>query len=231
MRTAFLLGVLVCIIFIAPTSALAIFGFGAHGGLDLYTVDSDSLTFELKYGASASLVREEIDSPLMFGGRFYIDVLPIIDLELSADVAVKTYDFTFTREVPGSTPEVTEEEATFGRIGIYATVRKDLMSFPPIVNVVTVYAGAGLGLHLVTPVASPQLFIDELTSASEKVDIDEYVKKATKVGIHALLGVRVKPPMVPLAIDAQAKYTRMPEGDYEEPNAFPSVYVGLLLDF
>ena len=24
---------------------------------------------------------------------------------------------------------------------------------------------------------------------------------------------------------------KMPEGDYEEPNAFPSVYIGLLLDF
>jgi hypothetical protein len=78
---------------------------------------------------------------------------------------------------------------------------------------------------------SPQLVIDNLTSATETLDVDEYVKKGTKTGGHALLGIRVKPPVVPLAIDAQAKYTILPEGDYEEPQTFPSVYVGLLLDF
>ena len=235
MGTRLLPTILLCTILGFPASALAVFGFGLHGGLDLYTVDSDSLTFELRYPvqgsrAKASLQRDEISSPLVLGGRFYVDVLPIVDVEVSTDVAVREYAFTFTRETPGSR-EVRTDELTFGRIGLYATVRKDAFSVPPVVHVVTAYIGGGLGLHFVSPVLCPQLFMDKLPSADTTLDIDEFVKKGAEVGAHALVGIRVRPPLIPLIVDAEAKYTRMPKGDYKQPNAFSTVYVGLLLDF
>jgi len=225
----------ICLSLAFPSPGEAIFGFGAHGGMDFYSVDPDSLTFQLGYDlqgrkAKASLVREEIDSPVLVGGRFYVDVVPIIDVEISADVALRKYSFTFTREIAGGI-ETRDDETTFGRVALYATVRKDMLALPPIVHIVAAYVGAGIGLHFATPVLTPQLFIDELASADTQLDIDEFVKRGTKIGGHALVGVRVKPPMFPLVADAEAQYNVVPKGDYEEPNAFPSVRVGLWLDF
>jgi len=224
--------VVLSFLFIAPGSALALFGFGAHGGLDMYSVDADSASFTLEYGAEASLVREEIGQPIAFGGHFYVDLLPIIDLEISADVAFQKYHITYERRTPaGILDDEKSEDATFGRIGVYATIRRDLFKFPPITHTVALYAGAGVGLHLITPVMSEAFLVDNIKTPEDKLDVEEMIEKATRMGGHVLAGVRIKPPMVPIALSVEAKYTMMSEGDYEEPNVFPTVYGKLSLDF
>ncbi len=224
--------VVLSLLFVAPGSAFALFGFGAHGGLDMYSVDADSVGFALDYGVEASLVREEIGQPIAFGGHFYVDALPVIDLELSVDVAIQEYHITFERKAfAGALGDTTSEDATFGRIGVYATVRKDLFTFPPLVHTVALYAGGGVGMHLVTPIISQAFLVEKIGKPEDKLDVVEMIEKATRMGGHVLLGVRIKPPMIPIALGVEAKYTMMSEGDYEEPSVFPTVYGKLSFDF
>lgn len=214
------------ILLMNPTPAFAIFGIGVHGGVDNFTVDSFEASFELDDGNSVSLKREEISSPLMFGFNFTFDALPIIDIELSADVSFQEYKLTYTAG------EKTEDyDATFGRIGIYGTVRKNLVSFPPMVNTFSVYTGAGAGIHLMSPVVGKKLIQKELKEVTDPLKPDDITEKLTRAGGHILLGAQFKPPMIPLMIAADAKYTIIGKGDYEEPGSFLSIYVSLGLNF
>ena len=51
------------------------------------------------------------------------------------------------------------------------------------------------------------------------------------MGYHVLLGVRVKPPVIPLAFRLEGKYTITGQEDFERPSGLASAYVGLSLDF
>lgn len=232
MKKHIVLVVLSLLFVAAPGSAFALFGIGVHGGSDMYSVDADSVSFTLRYGAGASLEREEIGRPIAFGGHFYVDVLPIIDLEISADVAVQRYHITYKRKtLAGILDDEKSEDATFGRIGVYATIRRDLFTFPPITHTVALYGGAGAGLHLITPVISKAFLVDNIKSPGDKLDVEKIIEKATRMGGHVLAGVRIKPPLIPIALGVEAKYTLMSKGDYEEPSVFPTVYGKLSLDF
>jgi hypothetical protein len=216
----------VAILLLSPAPAHAIFGIGIHGGIDNYTIDGFDEGFSLSDGTSVSLTREEISDPMMIGASFLVDVLPVIDLELSADVAMQDYKITYQTPL-----ETKDYDATFGRVGVYATVRKDIISFPPVISTFKVYGGAGLGLHLISPVIGKNLIKDELKTVGEKLDTDELTKNLTNVGGHVLLGAQFSPPMIPFMIAANAKYTLVGEGDYEEPSNFLSIYLTLGMKF
>ena len=214
------------ILLMNPTPAFAIFGIGIHGGVDNFTVDSFDEKFKLGDGNEVSLIREEISSPVMFGCNFIFDALPIIDLELSTDACFQEYKLTYT------TPLKTEDyDATFGRIGIYGTVRKNLISFPPVISTFSVYTGAGVGLHLISPVVGKKLIQKELKTVAAPLKPDDITDKLTRAGGHILLGAQFKPPLIPLMISANARYTIIGKGDYEEPGSFLSMYVILGLKF
>lgn len=211
---------------LGSTPAMAVFGFGVHGGVDNITVNSFDEVFSLDDGTAVTLKREEISSPIMFGGQFVLDALPFIDLELSADASFKKYNVTYI-----TTVKTVEEEATFGRIGLYATVKKNLVSFPPVVNTFSVYAGVGAGIHLMTPVVGRKLIQKELKNAADALKPDDITDRLTRVGGNVLLGIRLKPPVLPYALNADAKYTFMGAGDYDEPKSFLSIYLSVSMQF
>ncbi|MBT4485557.1 MAG: hypothetical protein HOC71_17960 [Candidatus Latescibacteria bacterium] len=214
------------ILLLSGTPALALFGFGIHGGIDNITVESFDSSFKLGDGNMVSLKRDEISSPVMFGCNFLFDALPIIDFEVSADACLQDYSLSYT------TPLKTEQlDATFGRVGLYGTVRKNLISFPPLMNVLSLYTGAGVGLHLITPVVGKNLIQEELKTMGEPLKPDDIAGKLTRVGGHILLGAQFKPILIPLMVKADAKYTLLGDGDYEEPGSFLSVYVSLGMKF
>ena len=223
-------GFFVCLtsamLLMSATPASAIFGIGVHGGIDNFTVDKYDSSFKLDDGSSVSLNREEISSPVMFGGNFIFDALPFVDFELSADVCFQEYKITYT------TPLKTENlDATFGRVGIYGTVKKNLISLPPMLNTFSLYTGAGVGLHLISPVVGKNLIQEELKKVSDPLKPDDITENLTRVGGHILLGAQFKPPAIPFMIKADAKYTIIGKGDYEEPGSFLSVYLSLCMKF
>ncbi|MFC1538906.1 hypothetical protein ACFL6H_05740 [Candidatus Latescibacterota bacterium] len=222
----FLVVITVAALLVNPAPVHAIFGIGVHGGIDNYTIDGFDKSFSLDDGTSVSLTREEISSPIMFGANFLVDVIPIIDLELSADVAMQDYKVTY-----GPSNDLKEYDATFGRVGVYATVRKNIISFPPVISTFSLYGGAGVGLHLISPVIGKNLIQDELKSVGEKLDTDELTKNLTNIGGHVLIGAQFKPPVIPFMISANAKYTLVGAGDYEEPGNFVSLYLTLGMKF
>ncbi len=223
--------------------AFGLFGFGIHAGKDLFTVDSLADTFSLDYTlgtstnkAQAAIERSAIEKPLMLGGQIYVDALPVIDIEVGFDIAAAVYNVFAWRQITVNNATQTDtlynEKLPFARVGIYPTIKINLIKLPPIIHVVRVYAGAGLSFHLVTPVASPNLILDNFTTDQPKtLTVEEIVKKNTKTGGHLLAGVKIKPPLVPIALNVEAKFSIIPEGTYDEPSKFLSLGGGLSLNF
>ena len=70
-----------------------------------------------------------------------------------------------------------------------------------------------------------------VTAGPEELDPDDVIEYQLKPGAHGLVGVKLKPPVVPFSVSAEARYTVKSEGDFEEPGSHLSVYVGAALGF
>ena len=237
-----------CLVGLLSSPAHAIFGFGVHGGKDFVSVDEgffgppqfDEAASSLGitgYNASLwapiNLTRKAISNPWMFGGHLYIDAIPVLDIELSADIAFQKYEVVYTSTNMGANVDETAD-GIFGRLSTYATVRRDLIKFPPLVPIAAFYLGGGLGMHFVTPVAGPEFIVDLYGAddpSSKKPEIEDAIKKEMTLGYHALVGLRVKPPIVPIALRLEGKYTFTGQDEFERPDGFFSAYVGTSLDF
>jgi len=228
------------------TPAHAIFGFGVHAGKDFVSVDEGDFgrtQFEnagKSLGISANwalwdpitLTRKSVSNPWLVGGHFYVDALPFFDIELSGDVALQKYQVIYTAT---NNPSASESgDFYFGRAGAYLTVRRDLIKLPPLVPIAALYLGGGLGYHYVAPVAGADLIVNAYKTedpSSKKPDIGTLVEREGSFGWHALVGVRVKPPIIPLAFRVEGKYTNTGISTYERPGAVFSAYVGTSIAF
>lgn len=226
--------------------AHAILGFGVHGGKDFVSIgnnDGDPFA-DADFQASAKrlgytdytkwtyveLTRGAISNPWLFGGHFYLDFIPYFDVEVSADVALQKYWATY--KVGGLTIE-SRDDLYFGRIGAYLTVRRDLIKLPPVIPIAAFYLGGGLSYHYVSPLAGPDLIVDAIGSQDIKTapKIADKVEREGSFGYHGLAGVRVKPPIVPIAFRVEGKYTVTGIDTFERPGGILSAYAGISLDF
>jgi hypothetical protein len=227
MRKSMTLLALSCCFFAMANPAYALFRLGVHGGKDLYSIEQESTEFHLKGDNSlASLTREEIAEPILFGGDIYLDMIPFVDVELGLEAAIAKYNFTYIVAA-----DTTSEDAAFGRIALYATLKRNIIQFPPVIHVVSVYIGGGTGLYLVSPVICKDLVIDELKTAGEELEVSQLIGKAVRAGAHAVVGIKLKPPVAPLALDLKAKYVMLGKGSYKEPEGFFALSVGLAFGF
>lgn len=229
----------VAVVALMSVPSHAIFGFGVHGGLDFTTFDAEQYStpqFEeaaQRAGitgfnvnnewAPVNLTREKIGNPYLIGGHFYIDLIPMIDLEASFDVALQKYNVKYV--VEGFAAASESADAYFGRIGVYATGRRDLISLP----MFAFYLGGGLGVHFVSPVAGPDFIVDIYGNSdprTSKPNITDNIERETAIGYHALTGIRFKPPLVPFAFRLEGKYTSTGASGMERPGSVLSAYFG-----
>lgn len=240
-------------------SSYAFVGVGLHGGVDLLTIDDLNMpAFSLNVGDveyNYSVSREGFSNPVAFGGQVYLD-LPIIPIgfEGDFDMAYAKYKWTaddhitglngigdIPIEIPGykSTNGKFSEEFTYMRMSAEVTAKYYVFSLPPVVNIMSFYIGGGVGLHFISPLVSDKVFVNELKkqtapSAGESISIDleELVKKNTVFGGHFVAGIKVKPPVIPIAINVDYKYTMTGENDYKDKtNKFSTIKAGLSLYF
>ena len=198
-----------------PASALV--GIGVHYGLD-YTlsmkntaglgehVTFDSLKLDLGSNAGntiligqdipAYVTRSNFKSDFAFGGKIYIDIIPIIDaVEVSCDFGVWDYvgkinypsglknpipntgnladtaNFTYTSE------KLTLDNFGLGYLGLKntpyaklqldATIRKYIVRFPKMLKILNLYGGAGLTVNFATPMLSSHLVQDVINESAQ----------------------------------------------------------------
>lgn len=231
-----------CAVGLLSAPAHAIFGFGIHGGKDFTSISEgsyDRTSFEAAgtrlgiTGAnwanwnSVTLTRQEISNPWLVGVHAYVDAIPYIDMEVSVDAALSQYRVDYRSTL---NPLVNEsKDAYFGRLGAFATVRRDIVKFPPQLPIAALYFGGGLNYNFMAPVAGPDLIVNAYGANNPTLsspDIESLVEREGTFGWHGLVGFRIKPPVVPIALRLEGKYTSTGIDTYERPSSVFSLYLG-----
>lgn len=210
-------------------------GVGVHGGMDRFTVPALERSVKLMDLTQVSVIRQEVKNPIMGGIDIFINTLPFIDFQISVDGSKITYPLMYIRPNPTMmnplNQDTTRYDVPFGRVGVYLTIKKNLIAIPPILKTITIYAGVGAGAHYIAPLVSEKFIYDHLKTKAEELDAEGILKqdiaKEMVYGGHALLGLRLKLPILPIQVFGEGKLTIVPAGKYEQPSKFLSIYAGL----
>jgi len=222
-------------IFILSSQVFAIAGFGAYGDFDL-----------LKYPAGTSgdlttsgVEYEGFDNAKGFGLMFYIDALPIVDLEADIEFVGNLYEYT--PYLAGQPLET--QELPWGRISTYFTIRKEIFGLSiPLLAKAQLYGGVGFNKHKVVPIMTADVIknafdTDDLESAinsfnaDAEAGADDLAKSMLEnvddiSGFHLQAGVRGK--LLIFNVFANARYT-IAKDVIPDKSGYSSLWVGLAL--
>ena len=159
----------------------------------------------------------DVGNALMYGAVLEITTLPVLDFEFHANYFSK--DFTYAYAVAG-TPVSTEFE--FRDFHILAMVKKNLVTVPA--SPFSLFVGAGLGWHLINTEVAKNAVNDP---AAADTPFELFANNAKMSG-HGLVGVKIAPPMFPLAIYGEARFGQIFTDDRLTTT---QVEAGLMLKF
>lgn len=231
----FLLATLATLAAQSPVHALV--GIGVSGGINTTSIDAAHQTISgadvPKYfgGSTPSLTlhREKMSSTIQVGVKAWLEIplLPI-EFQVSSNVlwgnykAHMTYsDGTSTTDIP---VDVASPIAGFGEekgatpyVGLVtdATIRYPLLKFPPALNTLKLYVGAGVTHAMASRVIDKDDVKETFKSASGSFDpakpenakgvIEDELFQST-FGGHLVAGLQVKIPVLPFAIFVDGKW-------------------------
>ena len=208
----------------------AIFGIGGQWapspGLEI-AKDSGTLAGT---NNNAILLKEKGATGLKgFGLKLWIDALPFLDIEASSNFQFGYYDVDLVSD--GVTVPVkakldlpfVEGRPVFARIVSDASLLYPFLKLPPMVSLAKLYAGAGITHVMGTEVLNAKFSRKAVTKAvaagkvsatnptttevsNALIDAIKDEGLASGIGFHLMAGVRVKPPIIPLAVFANVKY-------------------------
>ena len=198
--TLILIGLLV----VPMSSGFGFIGFGLTVLQEMGSVDGyeESMTEGF---SEAIFTRDAFDNPVGIGGYLYIDIIPIVDLEMDFQIAAATYAFNFSTYANdillAGTPA--GAEFAYARGSFYLTARKKLVGVGvPILGGVKIHAGGGLNFHKTAPYMSIDLMQEllgddlyaEFDQSAMEDKILDYVEDnlESATGIHFQVGVQLK---------------------------------------
>jgi hypothetical protein len=139
----------------------------------------------------------DVGNAFMYGAILEIATLPVVDFELHANYFAK--DFSYTYDVGGN-PVSTDFQ--FRDFSLLALVKKNLITLPA--SPLGLYIGGGVGWHLInTEVAK------DIAAGNDPANADDPIalfKNSAKMSGHALAGVKLSLPVVPLAFYGETRY-------------------------
>ena len=162
-----ILGLLFIVI---PTSLFGIAGFGLQVAQGQMKVEESVLG-----GAEGvTLTNGSFENSFAIGGFLYIDIIPVIDLELDFQAMGNTYDINFKNDLP---VEMDPIPFAWASANTYITIRKDVFSLSiPFLAGAKLYSGLGYNMHQTTPTASIEMVEDLLGGDLLTGDVSELNK-------------------------------------------------------
>ena len=215
----------------ASTQAFAIIGAGAHYVMNMgSSLKANKGEVSIDGVNTGIMINQESASGLQgLGFKLWIDILPVIDIEGTLNIAATRY--TTSLEIPGIyvdtlryTPEAPYNMIFDRADPIYGLFTGDLSITKPfdIIPVITPYIGAGISYFASIPIVNKDFaekvldkeLVEALKSGSgDAENISESLSKSlqkaeykTGIGGHAIAGLRLKLPVIPIAAYVNGKY-------------------------
>lgn len=222
-------------------SSHAIFGIGGHWAVTPgYAVEgSNGAVYDTTVGgqqAGINLIQGKVEGLNGFGVKLWVDAIPFVDVEATANFQWGMYDASFATfgfpqndtvnlEYQTDFPFADKAEPTFGKLDLEGSVLYPFLKLPPMVGIAKFYAGAGITYTLSTAVLDNEFAAEALegkigaVNPSDEASIQKVTQLLTEaiieegllqgIGFHVMAGTRVKPPIIPLAIYANVKYAML----------------------
>ena len=161
-------------IFILSSQVFAIAGFGAQLGQSMFSVEESSPTFSVP---GVTLKNGAYDNAYSVGGYFYIDAIPVVDLEVDFNIQGNKYDINFENALG---VKMAPLNFGWGSRDIYFTVRKKIIGIGiPFLAKAKLFAGGGYNTHLSTPIADETMLTnlcDDDLANCDVTSLDETLK-------------------------------------------------------
>ena len=139
-------------IFILSSQVFAIAGFGAQLGQSMFSVEESSPTLSVP---GVTLKNGAYDNAYSVGGYFYIDAIPVVDLEVDFNIQGNKYDINFENALG---VKMAPLNFAWGSTDVYFTVRKKIIGIGiPFLAKAKLFAGGGYNTHLSTPIANEKM--------------------------------------------------------------------------
>ena len=138
--------------FVLVSQIFAIAGFGMQLGQSMFSVKESSPTLSVP---GVTLKNGAYDNAYGFGGYFYIDAIPVVDLEVDFNIQGNTYNIDFKNAINEPMPTL---PFAWASTDVYFTIRKKIMGLGiPFLAKAKLFAGAGYNTHVSTPIANESM--------------------------------------------------------------------------
>lgn len=189
-----------------PVSSSAIVGVGFGGSVGFASYSGDVLP------ASG-----DVGEGIQYGLILDIGTFPMVDVEFHVNYFEKNFEYAYNiGGVPAS------EAFQFRDISATAIVKKNVLPIPA--SPLKLYVGAGLGYHVMNTEVAKQA----ATNPSQADDPIALMANTGKTSVQGMLGVKIAPPVIPLAVYSEYRFGRILTEDKINTSEFEA---GLMMNF
>jgi len=234
----FLIGIT---LYLLPISVFAIGGLGLSVGQATFTVDASSSDLTIEgIGKVGQIDHHGFENGFSIGGYLYLDIIPVVDLDIEVNGMANVYDFSFYNDAMMDLAGVAKPD-TFGfayaAANTYITIQKPVFKLGiPFLAKAKLYAGAGFNQHVATPLIDQEMMESFVVDADGNADLQngEFDEEALKTwmednaikatGLHFQAGLQFR--LLTFDLFAYYRYT-IAKDIVPENNGFGSVNLRL----
>tara|TARA_B100000519_G_C14088168_1_gene364996 strand:- start:39 stop:743 length:705 start_codon:yes stop_codon:yes gene_type:complete len=146
---------------------------------------------------AGSFTHHGFENALGFGGYIYLDIIPVVDLDVEYNFALKDYKFSFQN----AASKIENAKFAYATGNLYVTVQKSVFDLGiPFLASADLYTGLGFNNHVATPMINQDLLTSVVTGGdieNGKMDEDalkNYLKDnlSNTSGFHFQAGLKLK---------------------------------------
>ena len=156
----FLIGIMIAVL---PTSIFAIGGFGLSVNSSTFSVDAGSSDLMVEGIKVGSFSYDSFENGGGIGGYLYLDIIPVVDLDIEYNFTGQVYNFTFENAVTTAEPQ----EFAFLAGSMFITIQKPIFDLGiPFLAKAKLYGGLGMNTNKSTPMVNQEMLEEVFGGAS-----------------------------------------------------------------
>jgi len=187
---------------VLPSSIFAIVGLGLSVNQSMFSVGSSSNPLLIDNPVPGldplevgSFTHHGFENGFGFGGYLYLDIIPVIDLDVEVNTVGNLYNFSFINPVSN----LDSVQFAYAAANTYITIQKSVFDLGiPFLARANLYAGLGYNQHVGTPMIDQEMLTTVVGGNIETGEIDEdalidYLKenKLEATGFHVQAGLQM----------------------------------------
>ena len=191
---------IITLLAVLPSSIFAIAGLGLSVNQSLFSVGSSSSPLLVEVPGLdpmevGSFTHHGFENGAGIGGYLYLDIIPVIDLDVEFNVVGNLYNFSFINPVSN----LDSVQFAYAAANTYITIQKSVFDLGiPFLARANLYAGFGYNQHVGTPMIDQEMLTTVVGGNIETGEIDEdalidYLKenKLEATGFHVQAGLQM----------------------------------------